>query len=163
MLWLLAWSIIGWVIVADIMYQRSRYLDSVADALEAASKNDITKLAALGFVTKELSKVVKIELHDKRSGANSTRYFELPISPAKMFPLAIALLNGKPFSEKHWTGPDGLFSTNEFRTLRGVMRDHGLIQPISQADNRQGFKLTEAGQELFETVLSSPPPLPDAV
>jgi hypothetical protein len=158
-LWALAWLIVGWVIVADIMTRRTDNLDSMARVLEASAKNDVIKLAALGFTPQDIPEIVKVELHDRRDGLHTSKYFDLPVHVSKIVPLASALLNDQPFSEKRWTGAGGLFSTNEFRALRVALRDRGLIKPISNADNRQGFTLTDAGREFFEIVISSPPPL----
>lgn len=160
-LWVLAWLIVGWVIVADIMTRRTDNLDAMARVLEASAKNDVIKLAALGFTPQDVPETVKVELHDRRDGKNNSKYFDLPIHASKIVPLATALINGQPFSETRWAGAGALFSSREFRVLRVAMRERKLIKPISEADNRQGFTLTDAGRELFESFLLSPPPLMD--
>jgi len=160
-LWVLAWLIIGWVIVADIMARRVEYLDAMARAIEASAHTDIVKLSALGFSHNDTPGAVSVELHDKRDGMNSTKYFELPVASVKIIPLARAVLNGQPFTERRWTGAGGLLTTGEFRTLRGVLRDRGMLDLVSDADHRQGYKLNNAGVELFASLLPSPPPLMD--
>lgn len=157
-LWVLAWVIVIWSIVADIMARRVAYLDSMANVLEASAKNDITKLDALGFSPHDVPGAVSVELHDRRDGINSTKYFELPIPSVKIVPLAHAVLNGQPFTERRWTGAGGLLSTGEFRALRATLRDRGLLELVSDADHRQGYKLNDAGRELFASFLPSPPP-----
>lgn len=157
-LWVLAWLIVGWVIVADIMTRRTDNLDSMARVLEASAKNDLAKLAALGF-SEEIGESVSVELHDKRDGMHNTKFFDLPVPMPKLVPLARAVLNGQPFSERRWTGPGALLTTGEFRTLRGVLRDRGLLVLVNDADHRQGYKLNDAGRELFASLTSSPPPL----
>jgi hypothetical protein len=144
-----------WIVIAGFWAERSRYYWNVAHALEAASKNDIDKLAALGFSHKDLPAKVHIDLY----GDTWSRHFDLPVPAAKLQPLAQGLLNGQPFSERRWVNDSGLFSADEFRRLRGVFRDRELIEPVNEKDNRQGFKLTAAGVEVMQACISSPPPL----
>jgi hypothetical protein len=152
MLWALAWVIIIWLVVADVMTRRVDYLDSMSRAIDAANRSDVEKLASLGFSQKEIKDRVRVELNNKSDGMNQTRYFELPLSDAKLIPLARAVLNGQPFTERRFTGAGALLSSDEFRRLRGVMREYGLIEQVSESDARQGYKLTHAGQLLFEQV-----------
>lgn len=157
-LWVLAWLIVAWVIVADVMARRVEYMDAVARTLEASAKNDVTKLAALGFTPHDVGESVKVELHDRRDGLHNSKFFELPVSMPKLIPLARGILNGQPFSERRWTGAGALLTTNEFRSLRGVLRERGLLELVSEADHRQGYKLNDAGREFFVSLLPSPPP-----
>lgn len=150
MLWVLGWVLIGWIIYAGIADHRSRYWDSVAGAVNAVNKSDVEKLASIGFTQKDIESHVSVEMTDQRDGMYNKRYFELPVSSAKLVPLAQGVLNGQPFTRRRW---EGLLSDSEFRSLHGVMRDRGYIKPISEKDNRQGFTLTDEGRELFQSVL----------
>jgi hypothetical protein len=150
--WFLAMIVAGWIVIAGFWDAKSRYYNSAANAIEAASKTDIAKLAALGFHDGELPASVHVDMFE----GTRSRHYDLPVSAAKLQPLAAALLNGQPFTERRWAGDGGLFSADEFRKLRGVMRDRGLIEPINDKDNRQGFKLTGAGAELMSQLLPSP-------
>lgn len=150
MLWLLAWVLIGWMIYAAIADQRSRYWDSVAAAIEASNKSDIEKLAALGFTSQSIEKKISVELNDTRGGMNTTKYFDLPVSQVKLVPIARAVLDGQPFTERRWC--PGLLSSDEFRKLRGVMRDRGFVELVSDKDHRQGYALTDDGRKLFEQI-----------
>lgn len=152
MLWILAWVVIGWIVYASIAEHRARYWDSVSDAIDSANKSDIEKIASLGFTQKDIPNRLSVELTDKRDGSNNSKYFELPISGVKLVPLARAVLNGQAFTERRFTGTSGLLSADEFRRLRAVMRDKGLIEPISEKDSRQGYRLTKAGVELFSSI-----------
>lgn len=149
MLWLLGWVVVVWVIVSDMSEKRARYWDSVGDAINAANKSDLDKLAALGFSSQSILQKMSVELTDTRAGLNNTQYFELPVSPVKLQPLARAVLNGQPFTERRWAD---MFTSTEFRTLRGVMRDKGLIIPVSESDPRQGYTFTPAGIEVLEGI-----------
>lgn len=157
-LWVLAWVVVVWVIVADVLDRRARYLDSMADVLNASAKNDITKINALGFTSDDIPENVKVELQDKRDGIHTTKYFDLPVHPSKLVPLARAVLDGQTFSERRWSGAGALLSSGEFRALRAVLRDRGMLELVSEADHRQGYKLNDAGRELFASLLPSPPP-----
>jgi hypothetical protein len=151
-LWVLAGIVTLWIFIAGVMAERSRYWSSVADALEAASKNDINKLAALGFKHDDIPESIHVDMHE----GTRSRHYDLPVSTIKLQPLAVGLLNGQPFAERRWAGDGGLFSSDEFRKLRGVMRDRGLIEPVSDKDPRQGYQLTDAGRELMRELLPSP-------
>lgn len=152
MLWILAWVVVVWIVLASMAEHKSRYYDSVSSALDSANRCDIEKIASLGFTQKEIKNRVSVELHDKTDGANTTRYFELPVSAPRLVPLARAVIEGQPFSERRWTGAGGLLSADEFRRLRGVMREKGLIEPVSEKDPRQGYKLTESGLGVFKAL-----------
>lgn len=152
MLWLVAWVIIAWIVYADICERRVQYWDSVSRAIDSANHSDLDKLASLGFTQNEIQNRVSVDLNDKRDGLNTTKYFDLPVSSVKLVPVARAVLDGQPFSERRWTGANGLLSTDEFRRLRGVMREHGLIEVVNDKDPRQGYKLTDAGRELFVNI-----------
>jgi len=77
--------------------------------------------------------------------------------------LASALLEGQPFSEKRWVVDGKLLSSSEFRSLRAVMKEKGLIVPVSDKDNRQGFVLTDAGRDTLQSFCSPTPPLRETV
>jgi hypothetical protein len=149
MLWVVAWIIIGWVIYADISSRRIRYLETVADAIEAANKSDLDKLAALGFSSTSIEQKTSIELTDKRDGLNNTYYFDLPVSAVKLQPLARGVLNGQPFSRRRWAE---LLTDTEFRSLHGVFRDRGFLVPVSDKDQRQGFTFTSDGRQFLEKI-----------
>jgi hypothetical protein len=150
--WLVGFFVGAWIVIAGFWDAKSRYYDSAARAIEAAKGTDIAKLAALGFTDSDVPRSIHVDMHE----GTRSRHYDLPVSPVKLAPLAAALVNGQPFTERRWAGDGGLFSCDEFRTLRGVMRDRGLIEPINDKDNRQGFKLTAAGHEVMSELLPSP-------
>jgi len=147
MFWVIGWVVIGWIVLRDIIEKRSRYWESVADAINASNKSDLEKLAAIGFTQSKITEQIKVTLDDKRDGMNNTKYFDLPVSPVTFAPIAKAVLNGQPFTERRWSD---VLTSAQFRTLRGVLRDKGLIEPISEKDTRQGYMFTKAGIELLE-------------
>lgn len=147
--WVIGWIVIGWIVIRDIIEKRARYMDSVADVIDASNKSDLEKLAALGFTNKAITENVRVELDEKKSGTHSTKYFDLPVSSVKLSPIAKAVLNGQPFTERRWSE---LLTSTEFRTLRGVLRDRGLIVPVSEKDARQGYEFTSSGIELLRAL-----------
>ena len=149
MLWLLAWVIIVWIVIADVMAKRIEYLEAMSRALHSVSRVTDDRARSIGVDKIGLVESVRVQLDDKRDGMNTTRLFKLPIDGAKLLPFARGLLNGLPMSERQWSG---LLSSSEIRTLRGVMRDRGLIAPVNDLDNRQGFKLTDEGRAFMESV-----------
>lgn len=152
MLWLLAWVVIAWMIYAGVIDQRVRYWDSVREVIESSNKSDIEKLAALGFTSSSIEKKISVELNDKRDGMNTTKFFDLPVSSVKLSPIAKAVLNGQPFTERRWCPAQ--LSSDEFRKLRGVLRDRGMVELVSEKDHRQGYALTNDGKILFENLVN---------
>lgn len=150
--WLVAILTLAWIVASGKNSDKCAYWESVAQALEASSKNDLEQLAALGFKPDGLPEAVHVNLYDND---HSSRHFDLPVSSVKLQPLAQGLLSGRAFTERGWTH---LLGSDEFRRLRGVLREKKLIEPISDKDNRQGFRLTDAGKELMQSLLPSPPP-----
>lgn len=155
MLWLLAWLVIGWLLYAGVIDQRVRYWDSIREVIESSNKSDLEKLAALGFTSHDIEKKISIELSDRRDGMNTTKYFDLPISSVKLSPIAKAVLSGQPFTERRWCGEAGLLSSDEFRKLRGAMRERGFVALANDKDHRQGYVLTDDGRRLFEELSSN--------
>jgi len=144
-----------WIVIAGLWAERARYYESVADAINASSKVDLDKLAALGLKSDDqLSDKLHIDLYE----GHQSRHFDLPVSHVKLRPLAVALLDGQPFSEKRWVIDGKLLSSSEFRSLRAMMKSKGLIQPVSEKDNRQGFALTDAGRQVLRGICSPTPP-----
>src|SRR5215216_357823 len=139
-----------WIIVAGFWAERSRYYWNVSEALEAAAKCDLDKLAALGLKVAEVPEHVKVDL---LSGSHG-EYFSIPISAVKMRAVAAGLLEGQSFTERRWSGSGALLSVSEFRGLRATLKAHGLIQPVSDKANQQGFTLTNAGVEFMRSWVS---------
>jgi len=142
---LVAFCSMCWIVYAGLCDAYARYVgDSVSDVLPPSfsspsphSDSDVTNQS------------LRVDLY---SGTRS-QHFELPISSSKLRPLAEGLLNGRPFSERTWSS---LLSSSEFRMLRQVLRTKELIEPVSDKDPRQGFRLTDAGRQLMSSVLPSP-------
>lgn len=150
-MWILGAVATAWIVIGGMWAERAKYYDSVSDVLHEVKDVDLEKMAALGLSSQEIKESVKIDLHE----GTRSRHFDLPVSAVKLQPLASGLLNGQPFSERRWAN---LLSASEFRSLRQVMRQRGLIEPVSDKDARQGFVLTAAGRELMANLIPSPPP-----
>jgi len=157
--YLVAVVAVGWIVIAGLWAERSRYYDSLASALSASSKTDLDKMAAMGLTSADVPESVHVDLNE----GSCSRHFVLPVSPVKLRPLASALLEGQPFSEKRWVVDGKLLSSSEFRSLRAVMKEKGLIVPVSDKDNRQGFVLTDAGRDTLQSFCSPTPPLRETV
>jgi len=142
-----------WIIVAGFWAERSRYYWNVAEALEAASKCDLDKLAALGLKSADVPDRVQVDLY---AGSRS-EHFAVPISAVKMRAVAAGLLEGQSFTERRWSGSGALLSVGEFRALRATLKAHGLIEAVSDKANQQGFTLTNAGVEFLRAWVSPSP------
>jgi len=72
----------------------------------------------------------------------------LDVTQEQLVELAQGLLDGIPFTEREWTGRGRPFSSGQggsFRKLRSDWLKQGLLDVVSDKDNRQGFDLTESG------------------
>ena len=150
-MWAIGFTVWMWIVIAGLWDARALYLDSLAHVLRYSKDVDIDKMIALELASHpdQLKGKVHVDLHE---GYKST-HFDLPVSPAKLQVLASGLLSGRPFAERPWKT---VFSSNEFRTLRGVMKDKGLIVPVSEKDARQGYTLSDAGRKFMRDVLPHP-------
>src|SRR5689334_11365965 len=72
-MWVLAAIVTGWIVIAGIIAERSRYWDSVAGVLKAAAENDIEKLAALGFRAGDVPSSIHV---DMRTDDTTSRHFD---------------------------------------------------------------------------------------
>jgi hypothetical protein len=79
------------------------------------------------------------------AGHFSGNYFNLPCRPSQLRELAEGLLDGRPFTEREWTGAGKPFSSAAFRGLRSELLKQGLIELASEKDARQGYVLTDDG------------------
>ena len=73
---------------------------------------------------------------------------ELDVSAEQLRTLAQGLLNGLPFTERQWTGPGKPFSSGpegSFRPLRSAWLKQGILEVVSDKDNRQGFDFNDDG------------------
>jgi hypothetical protein len=75
------------------------------------------------------------------------------VTAENLLELAEGLIAGKPFSERTWTGKNGLFSQNEFKELREMMLRRGLIAHKSTKSGNVGYELTDAGWAVMQGVV----------
>jgi len=84
-------------------------------------------------------------------GANGhyrSRTMELDVTQEQLIELARGLLDGRPFTEREWTGKGKSFSSGQegsFRRLRSKWLRQGMLVVVSDKDNRQGFDFTDEG------------------
>lgn len=89
---------------------------------------------------------VKVQLSRvSESGSWSGEYFDLPGSLEDLKALAQGLLDGRPFTEREWTGRGKPYASEAFRSLRRELLRRGLIELASTKDARQGYVLTDEG------------------
>lgn len=89
---------------------------------------------------------VKVQLSRvSESGSWSGEYFDLPGSLEDLKTLARGLLDGRPFTEREWTGRGKPYASEAFRSMRRELLRRGLIELASAKDARQGYVLTDEG------------------
>jgi hypothetical protein len=113
--------------------------------LERLTGMDLNQDGEIGEPT-----TVRVEIMKRNKTGYEMQIMELPATEWQLRRLAVGLVKGIAFSERQWTGKNAPFSSSEFRALRSVMIQKGLIRAASEKDNRTGFVLTEAGQALME-------------
>jgi len=91
--------------------------------------------------------VVSVELHDHDRGRWA--FADLPCTPEQASELARGLLAGRSFSEADWTGQGRPFTRPQFRELRGVLLERGILCWRSPDTPQQGVMLTVAGRQVF--------------
>lgn len=115
--------------------------------LEKLTGLDLNRDGAIGEEpAHETRHTVRVDIQEVAAGGHlrvTTARFAVP--EWKMVELANGLMSGTPFSEKAWTGSNGVFSKNEFRVLRDEMLKRRLIRPASQKSASQGYVLTLSG------------------
>lgn len=120
-----------------------RWMDLTA--LERVVQVDLNRDGYIGEPAPELPSNVRIEI--SKPEEQQTVIAHIPADANQVAALASGLLvEGKPFSEREWTGTGKPFSVNQFRELRAEMLKRGLLGLINPKDARQGYALTVEGQ-----------------
>jgi hypothetical protein len=102
---------------------------------------------------------VRIEVQKIDRGHFQSNTIDFPCDDEQLYTLAMGLTNNIPFTERAWTGAGKTFSTNEFREVKDVLKKHLLVEYVSDADPRQGMRLTAEGRALMEKI-AAPSPAP---
>ena len=155
----LTWASVTAVLAMGLTwYQHQQHWFSLTK-LEEVTGLDINRDGVVGDPAQlppERKVHVSLEEIDSEGG-NHTRYFDLP-NESRMEELAIGLMiQHRPFTHREWSGAQGIFSDAEFRDLRRLLLQRGLIKPASEKDARQGFMLTLAGRKVLEQFLPEAP------
>ena len=126
--------------------------------LENVTKLDINGDGQIG--KPKAAPVMKLRISDVSNGRYSQTETELPTDPERLTVFARAILGGRSFSERTWSGSGKLFSGPQYRKLIEVLKARGLIQQKGD-DERLGFELSAAGQATFEQIVSGNAEFPD--
>ena len=98
---------------------------------------------------------VRLELTGPEPGR--TQFLNLDIGPERMSQLCRSVLAGRSLSEGEWTGAGRPFSRAEFRNLRGLLIERGLVRWNNDRAKAQGVTLTAAGRAVFRKLADLPP------
>lgn len=145
----LVMGVLTWILT--FLYLMRRWLNLTS--LEKITGLDINGDGQIGKAKKAVEPLV-IRLDEV--GANGhyrSRMMTFDISQDQLRTLAQGLLNGLPFTERQWTGPGKPFSSGpegSFRPLRSAWLKEGILQVVSDKDNRQGFDFTDEGWAMLE-------------
>jgi len=115
---------------------------------------DINRDGQIGAPVKKPAEKLVIRLDEVGgNGHYRSRDIRLDVTASQLRELGRGLLAGRPFTEREWTGPGNPFSSGPegtFRPLRAEWLKHGLLEAVSDKDNRAGFDLTAAGWAMIE-------------
>ena len=92
-------------------------------------------------------------------GSYQSNTINFPGTDEQLYTFAQGLSNGMALSEKTWTPESKLYSIADYRELKTVMFANGLIEYVSEADKRQGIRLTDKGTAMMKEITASPTPL----
>jgi hypothetical protein len=141
---MLVMGVLTWIVA--FVYLMRRWLN--LSALERMTGMDINGDGQIGAEKKKPSEPLVIRLDDVRNGNYRSRTMEVNATEEQLRELADGLLNGKPFTEREWTGRGKPFSSGQggsFRALRAVWLKQGILEVVSDKDNRQGFDFSDMG------------------
>lgn len=145
-------SVVSWLGVtfgAWLLLHR-RWLVLTAERLTGYDINQDGAIGEPGEPARDVSHQVRVDMvSGGPNGAERRTVARLPVDEITLSLLAVGLLAGRPFSERHWTGAGRPLSVNQFRELRDEMKARGIIEPVSVKDTRQGYKLTAAGRAVM--------------
>lgn len=140
----LVMGVLTWI--STFLYLMRRWLN--LSALERMTGMDINGDGQIGVEKKKPAEPLVIRLDDVRNGNYRSRTMEVNATEEQLRELAEGLLNGKPFTEREWTGRGKPFSSGQggsFRALRATWLKQGILEVVSYKDNRQGFDFTDMG------------------
>jgi hypothetical protein len=156
---LFTWPLVLGVLAFGGSWAMYQYRWIILTKLEQALGMDLNNDHYIGTTPAPMPTVIRIE--KITNGSYQSNDIRLSASEEKLIELATGLSYGRPFSEREWTPRNKGFSTEEFRTLKDEMIKFGLIEMKVEGVPRQGYVLTEDGQEWFKRY-ASPSPTDDA-
>lgn len=97
-----------------------------------------------------LRDVVSVEVSEPAAGRY--RFLDVPGGGDALRQLAAGIVSGRTLSEAEWCGSSGPYSRSDFRQLRGVMIERGLMRWRHPGAPSQGVELTDVGLQVFEGI-----------
>ena len=147
----------GWLMnrVADVFYPRSEPVTVEAKPLEVRQVPQIPNTTKVAFIERG-------ESDNYLSG----EYASLSVDPKRLRVFAQGVLAGKGFALGVWTGSTGIFSRDEYDTLRAELIERGILRWKNDKAHAQGVELTRAGESFFRYLVEEnmdpfPTPLPE--
>ena len=145
----------GWLMnrVADVFLPRAEPVTVQAKPLEVET------------IQQNTTKVAIIE-RGESDNYLSGEYASLSVDPHRLQVFAKGVLAGKGFALGVWTGSTGIFSRDEYDTLRAELIERGILRWKNDKAHAQGVELTRAGESFFRYLVEEnmdpfPTPLPE--
>jgi len=151
-------AVVTWVVM--LVKLQKHWLARTTQKAETIIQRDIDHDGVIGPKPEEpkpLRVMVDLSTVSKDKSYQQSR-INFPGTQSQLETLAAGLLNGMAFTERTWSGNGRLYTSPEFRELKTVMFAHGLIEYISEADKRQGIRLTDKGTLAMRELSNSPTP-----
>jgi hypothetical protein len=82
---------------------------------------------------------------------------DLPVSMDKVTQLARGIVQGRPFTEREWTGAGKPLTEDELETIREKFLAKGWVRWINDDEHRQGMEFTAKGLAVMKGLASQTP------
>ena len=152
---LLVMFVLTWIMT--FLYLMRRWLNLTA--FERMTGIDLNGDGVIG--KKKPVEPLVIRIDDVRDGRYRSREVKLDVTEEQLQEFARGSLNGISFTERNWTGRGKPFSSGQdgtFRPFRSMWLKQGLVEVVSDKDNRQGFEFTDTGWAMLEKLADHPDP-----
>ncbi len=132
-----------------------RQWQKIISLAERVSNVDIDGDGVIG----ETNHRVNVDLRTiNQDGQDITTRATFDIDDDRLSVFAAALLAGRSMSQPEWTGAGKPFSKREHSAIIEEMLLRGIIEPRSEKDARQGYRVTKAGRAALRAISGSPTP-----
>lgn len=155
--------LIAWIALAGALAPIIELIREKRMQMDSAKNLDLDRMAALGLTSNPIKESINVRITSTDRSGNFEReemIYNLPISPVKLATLANHIINGGTFSRPELVEARGLFTDPEYRKLKDVFKDRGIVALKNKNNANAGYEVTRAGLAFFRNVIDLPSPTP---